>query len=147
MKAEMEGRLRVIYAVQMEDPESMVISMPLTYHYDLQVRHPNGKKEYIEVKNRKVSSTAYPDVMFNKEKVTYNEEYGDDFYFVSTYTDNKALWFQPTTIPASGVTEREEWIKTTTIDPASPKKKQKRIYFSVNNLYKKQEIPNLIIKE
>ena len=147
VRAEMEGRLRLIYALQMEEPDSMVISMPLSHHYDLQWRHPDGTRQYIEVKDRKTASTAYPDVMFNSPKMEYNKEWGDNFYFVSTYTDKKAIWFQPTEMPPSGITERDVWVKTTTIDPRAPKKKQKRLFLNLNDLDKRTDIPYIQIND
>lgn len=141
MKAEMLGRLKVIYGCQMQEPDSIVISMPLEHPYDLQWRHSDRTRDYIEVKNRKCSSSAYPDIMFNVEKVESNEKYGEHFYYVATYTDDKALWFQPTEMPDSGVTYRDEWIKKTNIDPDSPRVLQKRMYFNTNDISKITNIP------
>lgn len=145
MKAELEGRFQVIAECQMKEPDSIVISMPLKYHYDLQWRHSNGTRDYIEVKKRNVESDAYDDVMFNIEKVEDNKRFGKDFYYVATYTDNKSIWFQPTEMPDSGITYRDEWIKKTFIDPDSPRVKQRRMYYNLNDLYKEGFVPTITI--
>jgi hypothetical protein len=147
MKAELAGRLKVIYECQMNEPDSIVVSLPLKYHYDLQWRHSTGTRDYIEVKNRNCKSTTYPDIMFNVEKVDHNMEFGSHFFYVATYTDNKAIWFQPTEMPKSGITYEEKWIKKTFIDPNSPKEKQKRMFLNLNDVYKVEDLPNITITE
>ncbi len=141
MRAELLGRFRVIYECQMKEPESIVISMPLRYHYDLQWRHPDGTRDYIEVKNRTCTSNEYETVMFNIEKVDNNGQFGDNFKYVATYTDKKSVWFTPTTMPKSGITYGEEWIKKTHIDPNSQRKKQKRMFLNTNDLDFKENCP------
>ena len=104
MRAELLGRFRVIYECQMKEPESIVVSMPLKYHYDLQWRHTDHTREYIEVKNRDCKSDQFQTAMFNIEKVDNNGQFGDNFKYVATYTDKKSIWFTPTTMPESGIT-------------------------------------------
>lgn len=146
MKAELEGRLPVIYAIQMEDPDATVISMPLYAHYDLKVIRATGEEEYIEIKKRNITSNIQT-VMANKEKINYNSTWGSDFYFVSTFTDNISLWFCPDKMPESGVTEGEAWIKKVNMDPNSPKILQKRLYYNVNDASRKISIPRIIIDD
>ena len=141
MRAELLGRFRVIYECQMKEPESIVVSMPLKYHYDLQWRHTDGTREYIEVKNRECKSDQYKTAMFNIEKVDNNEKFGDNFRYVATYTDKKSIWFTPTMMPESGITYGYGWIKKTSIDPNSPRIKQKRVYYNTNDLDFKENCP------
>ena len=147
MKAELLGRLRVIYECQMREPDSIVVSMPLKYHYDLQWRHSDGNRDYIEVKNRTCASDPYETVMFNIEKVEDNGKFGNNFKYVATYTDKQSIWFQPTTMPGSGITYGEEWIKKTHIDPDSQRKKQKRMFLNLNDLYLKEDCPIIYIND
>ena len=146
MKAELEGRLPVIYAIQMEDPDATVISMPLFSHFDLKVIRASGEEEYIEIKKRNIDSNIET-VMANKEKINYNSTWGDDFYFVSTFTDNISLWFQPEKMPESGITEGETWIKKVNMDPSSPKVLQKRLYYNVNDVSRKIRLPKITIDD
>lgn len=146
MKAELEGRLPVIYAIQMEDPDATVISMPLFSHFDLKVIRASGEEEYIEIKKRNIDSNIET-VMANKEKINYNSTWGDDFYFVSTFTDNISLWFQPEKMPESGITEGEAWIKKVNMDPSSPKVLQKRLYYNVNDVSRKIRLPKITIDD
>jgi hypothetical protein len=146
MKAELEGRLPVIYAIQMQDPDATVISMPLYAHFDLKVIRADGQEEYIEIKKRNIDSNIET-VMANKEKINYNSTWGDDFYFVSTFTDNISLWFQPEKMPESGITEGEAWIKKVNMDPSSPKTLQKRLYYNVNDVSRKIRLPKITIDD
>ena len=147
VKAEMEGRLRLIYALQMEEPDSTVVSMPLSCHHDLQWEHTSGKIDYIELKDRNVPVWLYGDAMFNCEKMEYNKHFGSDFYFVSTYTDGNAVWFKPYEMAKSGITTGEKWITTTTVDPTSPKVKQKRLFLNFSDLDKVTKVPYINITE
>ena len=146
MKAELEGRLPVIYAIQMEDPDATVISMPLFSHFDLKVIRASGEEEYIEIKKRNIDSNIET-VMANQQKINYNSTWGDDFYFVSTFTDNISLWFQPEKMPESGITEGETWIKKVNMDPSSPKVLQKRLYYNVNDVSRKIRLPKITIDD
>lgn len=146
MRAELQGRLKVIYELQTKEPDSIVISMPLKHPYDLEWMHRLGGTEKIEVKNRNIRTDEHKTAMFNVEKVDRNGKFGSDFIYVATYTDNKSIWFHPTEMPESAITYDEKWISTVTIDPDSEKKLQTRVFYNIND-GEIHNIPRIVIDD
>lgn len=143
MNADLKGRQKVSYLLQMEETDSIVVSMPLEWKYDLQWRHSDGTKEFIEAKDRDCKSTDYPSAMINENKWLENKVLGEHFIVVCTYTDGVALFFRPATMPESGITIEEKYCKKTTIDPTSQKKRGRKLLLNVNDVYKSVKLPKM----
>ena len=145
MRAELRGRFPIIWALQVNDPDSTIISMPLHSNYDLRYYPGDGSDcQYIEVKKRNIKSDIQT-VMANKEKVASNATWGPDFFFVSTFTDDVAIWFQPETMPSSAITEGDVMIKKVQMDENSQKVLQHRLYYNRNDAWKIINVPHITI--
>ena len=143
MNADLKGRQKVSYLLQMEETDSIVVSMPLEWKYDLQWRHKSGKRDYIEAKDRDCKSTDYPTAIINKSKLDENRHLGDKFVIVCTYTDGVALFFRPSTMPESGITIEDKYCREKSIDPNSRKKVGKKVMLNINDVYKIAKLPKI----
>ena len=140
--ADLIGRLKVIYALQMKNPDLQITSMPISSRYDLEVYNPKtGKTQKMEVKDRDVTEDAYENAFLNIEKFEALSGYGENFWYVNLYKDNKMDFWQPTEMPRSGITQGEYMIRTSTVENTG-RKKQRRYQLNFND--KSLQLNNMI---
>lgn len=140
--ADLIGRLKVIYALQMKNPDLQITSMPISSRYDLEVYNPKtGKTQKMEVKDRDVTENAYENAFLNIEKFEALSGYGENFWYVNLYKDNKMDFWQPTEMPRSGITQGEYMIRTSTVENTG-RKKQRRYQLNFND--KSLQLNNMI---
>ena len=140
--ADLIGRLKVIYALQMKNPDLQITSMPISSRYDLEVYNPKtGKTQKMEVKDRDVMENAYENAFLNIEKFEALSGYGENFWYVNLYKDNKMDFWQPTEMPRSGITQGEYMIRTSTVENTG-RKKQRRYQLNFND--KSLQLNNMI---
>lgn len=131
--ADLIGRLKVIYALQMANPDLEITSMPITSRYDLRVHNPKkGTTEYLEIKDRDCEEEQYDTAFLNIEKYDALSGYGESFWYVCSYSDNKMDFWQPTEMPRSGITEGSYMIRTSTVEQ-TPRKMQRRYQLNFND--------------
>jgi hypothetical protein len=131
--ADLIGRLKVIYALQMANPDLEITSMSITSRYDLRVHNPKkGTTEYLEIKDRDCEEDKYDNAFLNIEKYNALSGYGESFWYVCSYNDNKMDFWQPTVMPRSGITEGEYMIRTSTVENTA-RKRQKRYQLNFND--------------
>ena len=131
--ADLLGRLKVIYALQMANPDLEITSMPISSRYDLKVQNPKrGTINYLEIKDRDVEEKQYNNAFLNIEKYEALSGYGENFYYVNIYKDNIIDFWTPVTMPKTGITEGEWWIRKSTVENA-PKQKQRRFCLNFND--------------
>lgn len=147
--ADLVGRMKVMYALQMRNPNLIITSMPITSRYDLEVYNPEKETtQRLEIKDRDVEEDRYDSAFLNIEKYEALSGYGENFWYVNIYRDGKIDFWQPTEMPRSGITEGEWYIRKSTVEN-SGRYKQKRYclnfndkdYQMINNLqiYDKQQ--------
>lgn len=145
--ADLLGRLKVIYALQMRNPDLQITSMPITSRYDLEVYNPKKETtQRLEVKDRDCEENKYDNAFLNIEKFEALSGYGETFWYVNIYKDGKIDFWQPTKMPKTGITEGEYMIRTSTVERTA-RKKQRRYQLNFNDkslqLDNKLEITNI----
>lgn len=134
MSADLIGRTKVIYALQMKYPQWSIQSMPLYSKYDLEVYDEKGTLiMYIEVKDRWNPSDKYPTAMLNVEKFEGAKDIADKWFYACVYTDNQICLWKPYDIPPSGITKTSKLIATSTVENGE-KKMQERLCLSFNDM-------------
>lgn len=134
MSADLIGRFKVMYAMQMRNTNLIVKSMPLYSKYDLEV-YEQGKPEtkvYIEVKDRDNTEDRYPTAYLNIEKYEEAKDIANKWFFCNVYTDGKIDLWKPYEMPQSGITEETRLIAKTTVKK-SKKIPQKRYCLNFND--------------
>ena len=131
--ADLIGRLKVIYALQMKDPDLQITSMPITTKWDLEIYNKKtDTTNYLEIKDRDCDEDEYDTAMLNIEKYENLSGYGSNFWYVCSYTSGELDFWQPTEMPRTGITENEFMITTSTVEQ-KPKKKQRRYCLNFND--------------
>ena len=117
MSADLQGRIKVIYALQMLNNNLIIKSMPLHSQYDLEV-WPEGKEDekiFIEVKERSFNENKFDTAFLDPTKWEPAKKYGKRWFYANIYTDGKIDFFCPATMPESGITETVKYISPTTV--------------------------------
>ena len=52
----------------------------------------SGENKFIEMKQRNLESSKYPDTMIGLNKIKYCEDKPEDYYFVFSFTDGLFYW-------------------------------------------------------
>ena len=147
--ADLIGRLKVIYTLQMANPSIEITSMPITSRYDLRVYNPKkDKTDYLEIKDRNCEEHQYENAFLNIEKYNALSGYGENFHFVNIYTDGVIDGWQPTKMPSSGITKGEYYIcKSTVVE--SPRIKQERYELNFNDISWRvnNKVKNIVIDD
>lgn len=126
MSADLIGRFKVIYALQMKFPNWKITSMPLYSKYDLEVYDENNSKMYIEVKDRWNEKDKYPTAFLNKEKFSDAEAIADNWFYANVYTDGEIVLWKPYDIPAENIGKETKMIAVSTVEKGE-KKMQERL--------------------
>lgn len=131
--ADLIGRMKVIYALQMANPDLEITSMPITSRYDLKVYNP--KKDitnYLEIKDREVDENQYDNAFLNVEKYEALSGYGENFFYVNIYKGGEIDFWTPVTMPKTGITEGEWYIRKSTVENTQ-RVKQRRYCLNFND--------------
>lgn len=135
-KRDLQGRMKVMYALQMEYPDLVVASTDLKCRWDLEVwaiDNPSHKV-FLEVKDRDCTEDRYDSAFLNPEKFDSASALTTDWMFVNVYTDGKIDFWRPYAMPQSGITEEHHYIAKTTVN-GGEKKKQRRLCLNFNDIY------------
>ena len=140
MSEDMIGRLKVMYALQMEHTEWKIKCMDLHCRYDLEVYDSNGNLiAYIEVKDRHNKEDDYPTAFLNPPKYADAANIAEKWYYANVYEDGVIDFWQPYKMPATGITEEVKMIKKSTVENTE-RVPQKRLCLNFND--KCLQMPN-----
>lgn len=132
-EADIVGRQKVMAYLQESNEHIVVLSPGMKERFDLVVwddRNPD-EKYYIEIKDRDCSIGSYDTAFLNPEKYANLSGHGKYFLYVCCYYDG-IVFFQPTEMPESGITEGEYYISKATV-MKGPRIRQKRYLLNFND--------------